>query len=161
MATWLRTRPDVGRRRVSPWLVSIVWRGLGHRYQEKPTRSARLRGYVLVDYMQQLQSVSQRAGLGWFIVSKYEIPRQVDSSALGTSLRRQTRGSQREPVSLGPTPSAAHSARLFAAPDRNNSSRSRRLLESLDAHIQLFRKRRKILLRVANCTTENMFGVNI
>ena len=41
------------------------------------------------------------------IVSKYKIPRQVDSSALGTSLRRQTRGTQPGLERLDPTRSAA------------------------------------------------------
>ena len=62
---------------------------------------------------------------------KYKIPRQVDSSALGTSAHRQTKGSQRWLGPLSPPCSAAHPARLFAAPDHNNGSCSRRLLESL------------------------------
>ena len=62
-------------------------------------------------------------------IVKHKIPRHVDR-ALGTSLRRQTRGSQRWLGRLGPTRSAAHPARPFAAPDHNNSSWSRRLLES-------------------------------
>ena len=51
--------------------------------------------------------------------------------ALGTSPRRQTRGSQRGLGRLGSTRSVTHSARFFAAPDHNNSSWSRRLLEFL------------------------------
>ena len=50
----------------------------------------------------------------------YRIPRQVYSSELGTSLRRQTRSSPRGLGRLGPTRGAAHSARLFAAPGHNN-----------------------------------------
>ena len=64
---------------------------------------------------------------------EHKIPRQVGSSALATSLCRQTRGSQPWLGRLGPTRSAAHPARLFAAPDHNNSSWSRRLLESVHA----------------------------
>ena len=48
-------------------------------------------------------------------------------------VHRQTRGSQPWLRRLGPTRSAAHPTRLFAAPDHKNSSWSPRLLESLHA----------------------------
>ena len=87
---------------------------------------------------------------------KYKISRQVDSSALGTSRCRQTRGSLRGLGRLGPTRSAVHSARLFAAPD-HNSSRSRRLFESLHAQqIRLLRIGR--LFRFAKFTAEGAIG---
>ena len=62
------------------------------------------------------------------------IQRQVGSGALATSLCRHTRGSQPWLAGLGPTRRTAHPARLFAAPTHNNSSWSRRLLESLHTH---------------------------
>ena len=65
-------------------------------------------------------------------IVKYKIPKQVDASALGASLLRQTEGGQRWLGRLGPTRSAAHPARPIAAPN-HNISWSRRLLESLHA----------------------------
>ena len=65
---------------------------------------------------------------------EHKKPRQVGSSALATSLRRQTRGSQPWLGRLDPTRRAAHPARLFAAPNHKNSSWFRRLLESLHTH---------------------------
>ena len=79
-------------------------------------------------------------------------------SALGTSLRRQTRGCQRGLRRLGPKRTTAHSARLFAAPDHNNSSWSRCSLESLSGqHIRFFSMGE--LLRFANFTAENAIGL--
>ena len=115
-------RLSVARRKSAG--ATVGWRGLGPRDQEKRTRRAPLGGYVRVDY-------SSSTAAGSHIV-KYKIPRQVDSTALGTPLGRQTIGSQRGLGSLGPTRSVVHLMRLFAAPD-HNSSWSRRLLESLHA----------------------------
>ena len=127
IATLLRARRAVG---ASPRGQTMVgWRGLGLRDQEQRTWRAPLRGYVLLDYTGCCTAVAAAA------VShrvKHKIPRLVDSSALGTSLRRKTRGSQAWLGHLGPARSAAHPARLFVAPDHNNSW-SRRLLESLHA----------------------------
>ena len=76
---------------------------------------------------------------------KKHIPRQLDSSAIGTSPRRQTRGSQSGLGRLGPTRNAAHSARLYAAQDHNNTAvRSRRLLESLHAQQMRFPHRKTV-----------------
>ena len=67
------------------------------------------------------QSASKRRGLGCFIVSKYKISKQVASSALGTAVSSPPdQSSQFGLGRLGPTPSAAHAARLFAAPDHNS-----------------------------------------
>ena len=81
-------------------------------------------GHVFVDSYSSSSSQS---------LNETQIPRHVDSinSAVGTSLRRQTKGSQRWLGRLGPTRSEAHPARLFAAADHSNSTRSRRVLEHL------------------------------
>ena len=58
---------------------------------------------------------------------------------------------------MGPTRSATHSARLFAAPDHNSSGWSRRWLESLHAQqIRFFRI--GLLVRFAKFTAENVIG---
>ena len=64
------SRPTSSRRsaRLSVAKTTVHWRRLGPRGQEKRTRRAPLRGYVLVDHSSS-QSVSQRAGLGCFTVS--------------------------------------------------------------------------------------------
>ena len=96
-------------------------------------------------------------------MSKHKTPKaqnaktQVNSSALGTSLRHQTRSSQRGLGRFSPTPSAAHSACLFEAPDHDNNSWSRHSLESRHAqYIRFFRT--GILFRFANFTAENTIG---
>ena len=81
-------RPTRSRRsaRLSVARLQSAATDSGLRAHEMCTRQAPLRGYVLVDLQQQQQSVrqsvSQRAGLGCFIVSKCKIPTQVGSSAL-------------------------------------------------------------------------------
>ena len=56
-------------------------------------------------------AASHRAGLGCLVEKKYHMKR------LGTSLRGQSRVSQRRLGRLSPGPSEVRSARLFAAPD--------------------------------------------
>ena len=104
--------------------ITVCGRGRWPRDQEKRTRRAALRGNALIDYTLLYEYSNSN--------QSQNTKRQVDSSALATSLCRQTRGNQPWLGRLGPTSSAAHPARLFAAPDHNNS-RSRRLLESLHA----------------------------
>ena len=94
--------------------------------QEKRTRRAPLGGYVIVDYS---SGGTQAAAVSHIV--KYKIPRQVDSARLFAA--RPKKGSQSWLGRLGPTRSAAHPARLFAAPDYNNSSWSRGLLASVRA----------------------------
>lgn len=69
--------------------TTVARRERGPRYQVKRARRSPLRIRRL---QQQPQSVSQRAGLGRSVASEYGIQRQVDPSAFGSSLRRQTRG---------------------------------------------------------------------
>ena len=62
-------------------------------------------GYALVDHSSCSSNSSSSSSQSHF--SQYKIPRQVDPSALGTSLRRQTRGSQHGLGRLDTTRSAA------------------------------------------------------
>ena len=95
--------------------TTVGWRGFG--YQEKRTRRAPLGGYVLVDHSSSGTAATPVAAAVSHIV-KYKAPRRVDSARL--SAARPKKGSQSWLGRLGPTRSAAHPARLFAAPDHNN-----------------------------------------
>ena len=124
------SRPTRGQRgaHLSVATTTVGWRGFG--YQEKRTRRAPLGGYVLVDYSSSGTAATPAAAAVSHIV-KYKIPRRVDSARL--SAARPKKGSQSWLGRLGPTRSAAHPARLFAASDHDNSGWSRRLLESVRA----------------------------
>ena len=61
--------------------TTVGWRGLGPRDEGKRTRRAPLR----TRRFYSSSSSSTQSTLGCFVVSKYKIPRQVDSSALGAS----------------------------------------------------------------------------
>ena len=81
--------------------------------------------------------------------------------ALGTSLRRHIRGSQRGRARLGPTPSAAHLAPLFAAPNHNSSwlllaRISGRAVSPDFEYIRFLRTRRPT--RFPNYAAENPIG---
>ena len=121
-------RPTRSRQsaRLSATRLQSAGAGSGLETREKRTRRAPLRGYVL----SSSQAVSQRAGLRCFIVSKHKIPRHVDSSALGTSPRRQTRGCQ---GGLGRSGPSALGASLRGARPRQSTVGLRRPLESLYA----------------------------
>ena len=111
--------------------TTVGWRGFGPRDQAKRTRSATLAGYVLVDYSSSGTAAAPAAPAVSHIVD-YSLSRRVDSARL--SANRPKKGSQSWLGRVGPTRSAAHPARLFAAPDQNNSSSwSRRLLASVRA----------------------------
>lgn len=68
-------------------------------------------------------------------------------SALGTSIRRQNRSSDRELGRLGPTPIAAYSAGLFAAPDHNCWSTYVRISWRTLTQLQINQKFLRIHLR--------------
>ena len=112
------SRPTLGRRAARPSVARLQSPGAGSGLETK--RSA-LGTHLFVDAYEYSASHKMERN----------IPRQVGSSALATSLRRQIRGSQPWLGRSGPTRRAAHPARLFSAPNHKNSSWSRRLLESL------------------------------
>ena len=66
--------------------TTVGWRGLGPRDQEKRPWRAPLRKYVT----RRLHCRTAATATAVSHIVKRKIPRQVDSSALGTSLRRQT-----------------------------------------------------------------------
>ena len=132
------SRPTQRRRAAHPSLARPQSPGAGSGLDTK--RSA-LGAYLSVD----TYSTAAAAAVSR-IVSQFKIPRQIGSSALGTPPRRQTRGRQLGLGRSDPTRSAAHPARLFAAPDRINSRPSWRLLLSLHAQCICFFVHRNTVL---------------
>ena len=89
---------------------------------------------------------------------KHKISRQVASSALATSRRRQTRSSQPWLVRLRPTRSAALPASLFAAPDHINSRVCLGVCSNICKHDTSDFSPPGRLFRFAKFTSENANG---
>ena len=147
------SRPKRGRRASLRGQTTVGWRGLGPRDQEKRTRHAPLRGYVRVLVRTLLYSSSSSQSQHGTQNTK-----TGGSSALATSLRRQTRGSQPWLGRLGPTRRAAHPARLSAARIHNNSAWSCAFARISTHTIHLIFSALGILFRFAEFTSENAVG---
>ena len=153
MASLLRTPRAVGGRRVSPWpdYSRLAWARAQRRIVE--AHSACTSPWIRTRRLQQqLQSVAL-----WNTKCQ---DRLALSSALDMYLHHQTRGSRRGLERLGLTRSAAHSARFFEPPDHNNSSWSRRFLESQHPQwVFRFSRSTRRLFRFASCTAKNAIGI--
>ena len=105
------SRPTRSLRSARLPVARLQSAGVGPRDQEIRTRRTPLQGNVHVDYSSNSQSVS---GLGSdaSLCQNTKMPRQVDSSAIRTPLRHQTRGIHRGLGRLGPTRGTARSARI-------------------------------------------------
>ena len=126
------SRPTHNRRAARLSVARLQSAGAGSGLDIKGRTS--LRGYVLVGCC---GSSSSSSSSSQSLVSQHRIPRQVESSALGTSLRRQTRGSKRGLGRLDPTRSAA--PQRVSTRHQTTTAVTRRLLESLHAQLNLFR----------------------
>ena len=98
--------------------TGVGWRGFG----AETTRSA-LDACLFVDtyadhILNHCAAVSQRVELGCFMPGIHS--QNTKHQDTRHDVRGHTRGSQHRLGRLGPTPSAAHSARLFAAPNHNS-----------------------------------------
>ena len=123
IATLLRARRAGGGRYNPPWPNDCrLARARAQRPRRECTRHAPLRGYVRVlvrrlhcctVYSSSRSSQSQPSTPN---------TKTGGSSALATCLCRQTRDGQPYLERLGPTRSAAHPARLFAAPNHKDST---------------------------------------